>query len=217
MLVPYKGKFRVSQEYKGAAHDGLDLVGIDSKNIYATVSGRVSRAGWENPGNHKQGFGRYVRIDCTVDGESCCAYYGHLSRVLVRVGDTVTAGQLIGVEGNTGHSTGSHCHYCIRRGGVKGQQIDINKHSGVPNAKGTYDSADDVKTAARNIKQGSKGDDVKELQRKLIAAGYSCGSTGADGICGKNTVAAIKAYQKDHGLSVDGIAGRKTMASLKNE
>ncbi|WP_295259698.1 peptidoglycan DD-metalloendopeptidase family protein [Ruminococcus sp.] len=214
MLVPYKGKFRVSQEYKGSAHDGLDLVGIDSKNIYATVSGRVTRAGWENPGNHKQGFGRYVRIDCTVDGEACCAYYGHLSQVLVRVGDTVKAGQLIGVEGSTGHSTGSHCHYCIRLGGVKGQQIDINKHSGVPNAKGTYDSADDVKTAARNIKLGSKGDDVKELQRKLIAAGYSCGPTGADGICGKNTVAAIRAYQRDHGLSVDGIAGPKTIGEL---
>ncbi|MCI5816464.1 MAG: peptidoglycan-binding protein [Ruminococcus sp.] len=97
---------------------------------------------------------------------------------------------------------------------MKGQQIDINKHSGVPNAKGTYDSADDVKTAARNIKLGSKGDDVKELQRKLIAAGYSCGPTGADGICGKNTVAAIRAYQRDHGLSVDGIAGPKTIGEL---
>lgn len=215
MLVPYKGKFRVSQEYKGTTHDGLDLVGIDSKNIYATVAGRVSRAGWENPGNHKQGFGRYIRIDCTVDGESCCAYYGHLSQVLVRVGDTVKVGQLIGVEGNTGRSTGSHCHYCIRRGGVKGQHIDINAHSGVPNAKGTYSS--DETAASRNIRQGSKGDDVKALQRQLIAAGYSCGDAGADGICGKDTVAAIKAYQKDHGLTVDGIVGPKTRAALASK
>lgn len=215
MLVPYKGKFRVSQEYKGATHDGLDLVGVDSKSIYATVGGQVTRAGWENPGNHKQGFGRYVRINCTVDGVACCAYYGHLSQVLVRVGDTVTAGQLIGVEGSTGHSTGSHCHYCIRRGGVKGQQIDICAFSGVPNRKGTYDSTDTA--AARNIKQGCRGGDVKTLQELLISAGYDCGKTGADGICGKNTVSAIRAYQRDHGLSVDGIAGCKTMASLKNE
>lgn len=215
MLVPYKGKFRVSQEYKGATHDGLDLVGVDSKSIYATVGGQVTRAGWENPGNHKQGFGRYVRINCTVDGVACCAYYGHLSQVLVRVGDTVTAGQLIGVEGSTGHSTGSHCHYCIRRGGVRGQQIDICAYSGVPNKKGTYDSTDTP--AARNIKQGCRGSDVRALQEMLIGAGYACGKTGADGICGKNTVSAIRAYQRDHGLSVDGIAGCKTMASLKNE
>lgn len=211
MLVPYKGKFRVSQEYKGAAHDGLDLVGIDSKNIYATVSGRVTRAGWENPGNHKQGFGRYVRIDCTVDGEACCAYYGHLSKVLIKVGDTVQVGQLIGVEGNTGRSTGSHLHYCIRRGGVKGKQIDINAHSGVPNKKGTYTT----NVFSRSIKQGCKGDDVRALQQLLICAGYSCGSSGADGICGKNTVAAIKAYQKDNGLTVDGIAGKKTIERLQ--
>lgn len=211
MLVPYKGKFRVSQEYKGSAHDGLDLVGIDSKNIYATVSGKVSRAGWENNGNHKQGFGRYIRIDCTVDGEACCAYYGHLSKVLVKVGDTVQVGQLIGVEGNTGRSTGSHLHYCIRRGGVKGKQIDINAHSGVPNKKGTYTP----NVFSRSIKQGCKGDDVRALQQLLICAGYSCGSSGADGICGKNTVAAIKAYQKDHGLTVDGIAGKKTIERLQ--
>lgn len=212
MLVPYKGKFRVSQEFKGSAHDGLDLVGIDSKNIYATVSGKVSRAGWENPGNHKQGFGQYVRIDCTADGAACCAYYGHLSQVLVHVGDTVQIGQHIGVEGNTGRSTGSHLHYCIRRGGVKGQQIDINAHSGVPNKKGTYDSS--TAPTLRNIRQGTRGDDVKTLQQLLIDAGYSCGATGADGICGKNTTAAIRAYQQDHGLAVDGIAGPKTIGEL---
>lgn len=209
MNVPYKGRFRVSQIYKGSTHDGLDLVGVDSKKIYATVSGTVSRAGWENPANHKQGFGQYVRIDCRVGGVSCCAYYGHLSHVLVKVGDTVKAGDLIGVEGNTGRSTGSHLHYCIRRGGIRGQQIDINEHSGVPNKVGQYDST------ARNIRQGHRGSDVKELQRLLSAAGYSVGPAGADGICGPDTAAAIKAYQRAKGLAVDGIAGPKTMASLR--
>ena len=103
----------------------------------------------------------------------------------------------------------------VWRGGVRGQQIDICAYSGVPNKKGTYDSTDTP--AARNIKQGSRGGDVKTLQEMLIGAGYDCGKTGADGICGKNTVSAIRAYQRDHGLSVDGIAGCKTMASLKNE
>ena len=38
MNSPYMGKFRVSQIYKGALHDGLDLVGVDSKLIHSTVN-----------------------------------------------------------------------------------------------------------------------------------------------------------------------------------
>ena len=44
MNSPYMGKFQVTQEYKGTQHDGLDLVGIDSKKIHATVSGTVVHA-----------------------------------------------------------------------------------------------------------------------------------------------------------------------------
>lgn len=64
------------------------------------------------------------------------------------------------------------------------------------------------------LKNGSKGDDVKKLQQSLINAGYNVGKTGADGILGKNTEAAIKKYQKDNGLAVDGIAGKNTLGSL---
>lgn len=160
MKIPYKGKFRISQIYKGDDHDGLDLVGVDSKHIYATVSGTVSRAGWENPANKAQGFGQYVRIDCVVDGVPCCAYFGHLSKVAVKVGDKVQAGQYIGKEGTTGRSTGSHCHYCIRRGGKKGQHIDLPEFAGVPNRTGTYSNPGIVdppkvtKTTTHKVQRG---------------------------------------------------------------
>ena len=62
MNSPYMGKFRISQLYKGVAHDGLDLVGVDSKTIHSTVNGVVLYAGWENSFNHRQGFGQYVKI-----------------------------------------------------------------------------------------------------------------------------------------------------------
>ncbi len=65
-----------------------------------------------------------------------------------------------------------------------------------------------------NLSKGSSGSDVKKLQQALISAGYNVGSTGADGVLGKNTEAAIKQYQKDNGLTVDGIAGKNTQASL---
>jgi hypothetical protein len=66
------------------------------------------------------------------------------------------------------------------------------------------------------IKQGSKGSDVKALQTALINAGYDVGSSGADGIFGSKTAAAVKSYQKANGLYVDGIVGNKTWGTLNS-
>ena len=65
-----------------------------------------------------------------------------------------------------------------------------------------------------NLKTGSSGSDVKKLQQALVDAGYNVGSTGVDGVFGKNTAAAVKQYQKDNGLAVDGIAGKNTLGAL---
>ena len=138
MLAPYKGKFRVSQQYKGTAHDGLDIVGVDSKNIYSTIDGVVEKAGWENALNHKQGFGLYVRIK--QNGSADKYYFGHLSEIKVKAGDKVAVGTLLGIEGNTGYSFGSHCHYCVRKNGLKSQIRDICAISNIPNVIGSYES-----------------------------------------------------------------------------
>lgn len=65
-----------------------------------------------------------------------------------------------------------------------------------------------------NLRPGSKGDDVKKLQQTLIKEGYDVGGTGADGVFGNKTLAAVKKYQKDNGLTVDGVAGKNTLGSL---
>lgn len=135
MNSPYNGNFKVTQEYKGVTHDGLDLVGIDSKEIHSTVNGVVEFAGWENSNNHSQGFGQYVKI---IDNKTGYGFYfGHLSTIKVKVGQSVKITDVIGIEGNTGNSTGSHCHYCIRKNG-KGTHIDVSNYSGIPNKLGTY-------------------------------------------------------------------------------
>lgn len=135
MNSPYNGNFKVTQEYKGASHDGLDLVGIASKEIHSTVNGVVEFAGWENSNNHSQGFGQYVKI---IDNKTGYGFYfGHLSTIKVKVGQSVKITDVIGIEGNTGNSTGSHCHYCIRKNG-KGTHIDVSNYSGIPNKLGTY-------------------------------------------------------------------------------
>ena len=60
---------------------------------------------------------------------------------------------------------------------------------------------------------GCKGEAVLRLQRALLAAGYTQVRT-ADGIYGKWTYDAVRAFQRNHGLAVDGIAGRKTQNAL---
>lgn len=136
MNSPYYKRFEVTQEYKGAAHDGLDLVGLDSKEIHATVNGVIHYAGWENPNNHLQGFGQYV---CIKGTDNRYYYYGHLSEIKCRIGDKVKITDVIGIEGSTGYSTGSHCHYCIRPQFCKGNAFNVSQISGIPNALGVYD------------------------------------------------------------------------------
>ena len=66
----------------------------------------------------------------------------------------------------------------------------------------------------RILKKGAEGSDVIIMQKKLIAAGYSCGKTGADGKFGPATFSALKKFQADKGIVVDGICGPVTWSKL---
>lgn len=70
-------------------------------------------------------------------------------------------------------------------------------------------------TAAKDyLSKGDTGAAVKDMQKKLIACGYSCGSSGADGSFGNGTLAAVKKFQKANGLVVDGYFGEKSKEKL---
>lgn len=73
-----------------------------------------------------------------------------------------------------------------------------------------------VTAPSRVLGNGDRGEDVRELQEKLIYLEYDCGGYGADGAFGGSTEAAVKSFQGDYGLSVDGLAGPKTMAALND-
>lgn len=64
------------------------------------------------------------------------------------------------------------------------------------------------------LRRGDSGKYVTLAQTELIQQGYDCGSTGADGKFGKNTEAAVKRFQLDHGLTADGVIGEKTWNAL---
>lgn len=65
------------------------------------------------------------------------------------------------------------------------------------------------------IEKGDSGESVMELQSLLIKAGYALPKYGADGDFGNETLEAVKAFQKAHGLTVDGVVNDKTLAALK--
>ena len=144
------GKFRVTQQFK-ADHDGLDLVGLDSKEIHSTVNGTVHFAGWENPANHSQGFGQFV---CIKSADGKFYYFGHLSEIRVSAGQTVKITDVLGIEGSTGYSTGSHCHYCVRPQFCKGNALNVSQISGIPNALGDYD--DGYRPGAAQAKKSAR-------------------------------------------------------------
>ena len=73
----------------------------------------------------------------------------------------------------------------------------------------------DLSKVTAGMKNGFKGEDVKQLQTALKDLGYNLSKYGIDGIFGKETEEAIKAFQKDHGLEVTGIIDEKTLSALK--
>lgn len=66
-----------------------------------------------------------------------------------------------------------------------------------------------------NISRNATGEGVKWVQWALTNKGYSVGNSGIDGVCGNDTLSAIKRFQGDNGLTVDGIVGKNTRAKLK--
>jgi murein DD-endopeptidase MepM/ murein hydrolase activator NlpD len=86
-------------------HEGVDLAAPKGTPVYATGNAVVREARWRN------GYGNLVELN---HGFGYKTRYGHLSKMYVREGDSVTRGQVIGEVGNTGVSEGAHLHYEVR-------------------------------------------------------------------------------------------------------
>ncbi|MFQ5460261.1 MAG: M23 family metallopeptidase, partial [Anaerolineae bacterium] len=114
-----RGRF----DYDG--HNGWDYrtrsaAGVNVKRrVYAAADGVVTFAGWHHPGggsgpkcdaqvrDHEKGYGLMIRVRHGNEE----ILYGHLSAALIRVGDSVSEGDIIGTTGSTGNSTGPHLHF----------------------------------------------------------------------------------------------------------
>lgn len=98
----------------------------------------------------------------------------------------------------------------VKQGEVEGQFNNNTEDD--KNEAPTVEGGSDELTYKGLVKNGSRGDNVKELQKTLNKLGYNCGT--ADGIAGNNTINAIKRFQSDYNLTVDGIAGQATYSMI---
>ncbi|EPT8901095.1 peptidoglycan DD-metalloendopeptidase family protein [Listeria monocytogenes] len=116
MFSPHFGSpFRMTSGYgprtvfgKQEFHKGIDYGAPTGTPLPAQYGGKVSRAGTAG------GFGNLVSITA---GKGIENLYGHLSKILTSAGSVVKAGQIIGLVGSTGRSTGPHVHYQVNQNG----------------------------------------------------------------------------------------------------
>ncbi|WP_420507436.1 peptidoglycan DD-metalloendopeptidase family protein [Nitratireductor aquimarinus] len=92
-----------------AHHSGMDFRARTGAPIHAAGVGTVIKSGWNG------GYGRMVEID---HGNGLTTRYAHMSKLLVKKGEKVEPGTLIGKVGSSGRSTGPHLHYEVRKGGT---------------------------------------------------------------------------------------------------
>lgn len=99
-------------------HDGVDIAAPKNSIIMSSRAGKVIWSGSGARGSGYYGYGNCVAID---HGDGYISMYGHMNSTACSVNDKVYQGQTIGFVGNTGHSSGNHCHFEIR---LKGNRIN---------------------------------------------------------------------------------------------
>jgi predicted flap endonuclease-1-like 5' DNA nuclease len=153
-------------------HTGVDYGVPTGTPIPATAAGTVGYAGWD------ANFGNYVRLD---HGDGLQTYYAHLSGLGVKSGQKVGAGDVLGLSGDTGYSSGPHLHYEVRLNGVALNPLALPAGSAVggPDLAGNSEDGKTSKGAKNDTNPGPAGADNLEIvpgiggpmERALYAAG----------------------------------------------
>jgi murein DD-endopeptidase MepM/ murein hydrolase activator NlpD len=101
---------------KPAWHDGLDIGAAANAPVQAPAQGRVTSVGFDSK------LGNVVKLD---HGFGIETLYGHLAKALVKEGQRVKRGDVVGLVGSSGLATGPHLHYMVK---VNGQTFDPSKY-----------------------------------------------------------------------------------------
>ncbi len=127
-VTSWYGKRKDPLNGKGAHHSGIDFRGKKGAPVIATAEGKVVFAGSNG------GFGKFVKID---HGNGYISSFGYLHNYHVKKGDYVSRGQVIGLVGNSGRSTGAHLHYEVS---YKGKSVNPSKFMKVANLTCSFSS-----------------------------------------------------------------------------
>lgn len=117
MVIPASGRISSKFGYRvdpitrkrGSFHSGIDIAAKKGTPVYAAEKGVIEKTGF-----FSNGYGNLIVVKHEND---LATYYGHLSAILVKDGQRVGKGALIGKVGSTGRSTGPHLHFEVRKGG----------------------------------------------------------------------------------------------------
>lgn len=145
---------------------------------------------WNNASNWQQKGTRD-----TLPEQLCCIFWqASDKKTMNHIGFYIGGGMMI------------HCS-----GTVKKEKISAKvTHWAIPRGLG----GDTPMPTHETLRRGSTGPDVVECQQDLIQLNYDIGPAGADGVYGRKTEAAVKAFQANSGLTADGICGPRTWAAL---
>ena len=135
--VKYKYISRFATEY---SHRGDDLCAAEGTEIYAAADGVVLAA------QEHYSWGNFVEIDhgTDADGLRWVTLYAHMQSCAVQVGQTVTAGQVIGYVGSTGYTTGNACHFEMQVNGTLVEPRYFTAYGGSDAAELTQEKADEI-------------------------------------------------------------------------
>jgi hypothetical protein len=156
----------------GKPHGGIDFAVSTGTPVMAANDGVVVGTPYD-----ADGFGNYVQIQHR-DGHS--SYYGHLASKGVSEGQEVTAGQVVGVSGNSGNSTGPHLHFEVRRGGIK-----VDPMGYLAGASSVSPGEVGSQTAGSPVGIGIQGTNLFE---KKAGANLFTPSSAGDGSSGGGTI-----------------------------
>lgn len=133
-------KYKYISRFATNGHRGDDLCAAEGTEIYAAADGIVLAA------QEHYSYGNFVEIDhgTDADGLRWVTLYAHMQSCAVQVGQTVTAGQVIGYLGHTGNTTGNACHFEMQVNGVLTEPRYFTAYGGSDAAELTQEKADEI-------------------------------------------------------------------------